>query len=104
MNAVHGSFFCRPTALTSTPSRWPSPSSRHICDGSAPELSMHSGKQSVKSATYTTQTNAGTTSKPPDMGAIKCKKLQITLDNLPAERRPSGLREVPDEEINPDRM
>jgi DNA-binding NarL/FixJ family response regulator len=29
---------------------------------------------------------------------------QIILDNLPVERRPSGLREVPDEVINPDRM
>ena len=56
-------------------SKWRFPSSRPICGASAPEPSTRCSKLLAISVTCSTQTNAGTSSKLPDMPQIKCKTL-----------------------------
>jgi hypothetical protein len=64
---AHGSCSCHPTVPTSTRSKWPFPSSRHISEQRPCEPSMNSGKRSATSAPCSQHTNAKTTSKPQDM-------------------------------------
>lgn len=56
-----------------TPSYFPS--SRRIFAVSAQGPSIPYGRPSVKSAASMIRMNAGTTSRPPDTGSIKCKTL-----------------------------
>lgn len=59
------------TAPTSIPSKWPSPSSRPICEKPRHEPSRPSGKPSARSANSTHQKNTGITSRKLDMLQIK---------------------------------
>ena len=67
--------FRRLTAPTSIPSKWPSPSSRLICEKPRHEPSRPSGKPSARSANSTHQKNAGITSRKLDMLQIKSTTL-----------------------------
>jgi len=58
---------CRPTAPISTPSKWPSPSSRRIYAPWPFEQSTPFGKPSEKSATSSAHRNAKTTLTPQGM-------------------------------------
>jgi hypothetical protein len=62
-----GSCFCRPTAPTSTPSKWPSSNSRRTYAPWPCAPSTNSGRPSGKSAISSPQRNAQTTSKPQGM-------------------------------------
>ena len=70
-SVAHGSCSCHPTARTSTPSRWPSPSSRLTSAASAHAPSAPYGRPSAASATSTLLTNAGITSSTLDVSQIK---------------------------------
>jgi transposase len=59
--------FLPPTAPISTPSKWPSPSSKRFSERPKPEPSTPCGRPSDQSANSTRQTNAGITSNMPGM-------------------------------------
>src|SRR3984885_11150010 len=61
-----GFCFCRPTAPTSIPSKWPSPNSRRICAPWPCAPSTNSGRPSDKSAISSPHRSVQTTSKPQD--------------------------------------
>src|ERR1700677_1202225 len=65
-SGVLGSCFCRPTAPTSIPSKWPSPNSRRICAPWPCAPSTNSGRPSGKSAISSSHRSVQTTSKPQD--------------------------------------
>lgn len=79
--------FLPPDSPTSTPSKWPSPSSRRISDASVPEPSTPPGAPSAISATSTAQTNVETTSPPQATRPTKCTMLEDLA--VPANR-PGG--------------
>ena len=70
-----GCCFCRPTAPTSIPSKWPLPNSRRISAPGPRAPSTNSGKPSDKSATSSQTQNAKTTSRPQDMDLTECPML-----------------------------
>ncbi len=73
----HGAWFLflPPYSPDSIPSKWHSPSSRHICERQRHEQSKTSGKPLDQSATSTHLMNAGIISSMMDMLQIKCTPL-----------------------------
>lgn len=61
---------CGHTRPISTRSRWPSRNSRRDCERRRPEPSTHSAKLSAISATCSSQPNAETSSRLPDMRPV----------------------------------